>query len=1261
MMAVADRAAQDGNRVFPAKIGLMCQIWNRVVLTDEPRYAMGRLVRTPSDMELSLYGLALAALITMERTDILIPGGDQGWVAVEAFEQISQTVRTLIRNGVTVDPELHGLATGDPSTVTAARGPSGPAARSDFDRSMGTLRQFNELAEQSQQQIPPPPSGRRTSGPAEGGPLTFHATAVDAATVGRLVQMTESYRGEVARQRGRLRAVWLSASQEIERVQAQIRAADFTLGRREKAADELMERYKALPDDRTDYVVPALGAEGWFQPNGTGNWVVKPEIEQKFDTEYATARQKFIDARGKSFAGGIRRVGEEALARYEAWLAQLQEIRSALDAELARVTAVRTRAVAEERHRADGALAAAEAATREALGQLPAPLQPWSSPVWNGGGSQPAALGVDRVYAGRLTPVDDGDLGDNAAFGSTAEIPFFLSLKQNLEIVYDNATREQALSFARSLLLRQLTLFNPGELQFCFFDPVGLGQSAADLLDLAEYDAGLIGGKVWSSAGDLAARLADQASHVELVIQKYLRATYATIDEFNVAAGEIAEPYRQLVFFDFPTSFSEEAAARLKSILQNGPRCGVYTVLLTNRSVTPAYGVDLSQLSGDVRRISFGANFAEQHQGYSLQMRLRPETDSAQTSVAAKGIINAVGRRSAGRTEAAVTFEKVFGLFAAVAGRGIRTELSAAAAATVADDESTWWRDNSIRGLFAPLGQKGARDAAILSFDSADHAGALLVGRPGSGKSTLLHTFIGGLITLYGPDELELYLIDFKEGVEFKSYAEEGLPHARIVAIESDREFGLSVLQSLEGEMSRRGELLRATGGRHAGLQALREASRVPLPRVLLVFDEFQVLFARNDKLGLAAADLLETIIRQGRGFGIHVMLGSQSLSGLDALGAHVPQLLPTRILLPASDIDARRVLGDHNDAGQYLTSHGEGILNAAGGAVEANERFKGALLAESDRIQRLRQLRAKADRFGFIRRPVVFEGNASTPLDGIPPLVFREELRAGASAVRLRVGAPMTISGIADIDLRRSAGANVLAVLRDGDGLDLQPAAGPAYGLLTAAVASAAQSSARLDVIDFMPIDDGLDEIFEPLLEGGRVTLRRRRAFGPLVQDLLKDMRSRVEQDDMLRPARIAYLFGIHRARELDSDIGSLDADPELAAALEEIMRDGPEAGVHLWIWSDTVAGAARRLSSRMMRECSWRIAGKMSPDDSLSLLGHERAAEIRDRQLVLSNDDLGILTRAIAFGLPSAGWLAGILGGFARPGPYQQENADA
>ena len=422
------------------------------------------------------------------------------------------------------------------------------------------------------------------------------------------------------------------------------------------------------------------------------------------------------------------------------------------------------------------------------------------------------------------------------------------------------------------------------------------------------------------------------------------------------------------------------------------------------------------------------------------------------------------------------------------------------------------------------------------------------------------------------------------------------------------------------------------------------------------MFDEFQVLFARNDKLGIAAASLLETIIRQGRGFGIHVLLGSQSLSGLDALGVHVPQLLPVRILLPAAEADARKVLGDGNDAGQYLTTHGDGILNASGGAVEANERFKGALLPEPERIARLGRLRLRADAAGFARRPVVFEGNASVPLDSTDPADFRAHLaaadtagrRPGASLVTLRAGVPMTTAGSGDILLRRESGANVLAVLRDasGDGAiagESSPGAdGPAYGLLAACVAAAALGPARIDVIDFMATDDGLDELLEPLLDRGRIRLRRRRAFAPLMEELRKEVRDRAAHDDPRVGSRVSFLFGIHRARDLDASLTSIDSDPDLADALEEVLRDGPEAGVHTWIWADTLAGAARRLSSRMMRECTWRVAGKMSADDSLSLLGTDRAAEIRDRQLVLGNDDRGVLTRLMAFAPPGQeGWL--------------------
>jgi DNA segregation ATPase FtsK/SpoIIIE, S-DNA-T family len=1017
--------------------------------------------------------------------------------------------------------------------------------------------------------------------------------------------------------------------------------------------DALVRDYTFEPDMShvpRKRILPAATIDDWLQPAKNGGWVVSLEIEKAFDYDVNSARIMFAEYAKRSRGGGVLGEAMFSLGRLAMRVSRLTELQSMLNAELEQAMIQRSGVVAHERVAAEGVLAAGRAHVAQAMSQLPAPLQPWDSPAWTDWAAQRPLTELDHVYAGTLIPLDDNDLGANASFGSTERIPAFLSLRHNLELVHDAASRDRALSLARSLLLRHLAAVDPGSLRFCFFDPVGLGQSVADFLGLAEYDADLIGGKVWSSQADLTARLAELTAHIELVIQKYLRTNYETIDEFNAAAGEIAEPYRYLILCDFPTGFTEEAMQRLRSILQNGPRCGVLTLLLTNTGVIPAYGVDPGRIAGAAYRVVIGGNFAREVHGYTLRMRLEEKAPPA----AVTSVIDIVGRRAASKTEEAVTFEKAFGLFAQAARRGMNSNLPPAAAEIVLSEESTWWRADSTRGLSAPIGQKGARDAAVLTFDSGNHAGTLLVGRPGSGKSTLLHALIGGLVTLYSPNELELHLIDFKEGVEFKAYAEEGLPHARMVAVESDREFGLSVLQSLEAEMSRRGELLRGTGGRHVGLQALREASGESLPRVLLVFDEFQVLFARNDKLGIAAASLLETIIRQGRGFGVHVLLGSQSLAGLDALGSHVPQLLPTRILLPTTDADARRVLGDGNDAGQYLTNHGEGILNLAGGAVESNERFKGALLTEVDRIGLLRRLRAKADAAGFVRRPTVFEGNASIPLDATDPAAFRADLaRSGSAPVRLRAGVPMAISASADIDLRREAGANVLAVMREGD-----TGGGPAYGLLLACIVSAAQSPAGIDVIDFLPADDGLDEFCEPLLDRGRITLRRRRAFAPLIEELRKEVRNRVEGDDMRLPARLAFLFGVHRARELDAEIGSLDADPELAEALEEVMRDGPEVGVHFWLWSDSVGGAARRLSPRMMRECAWRIAGKMSPDDSLSLLGNERAAEIRDRQLLLSNDDRGVLTRAMSFGCPGSSWLVQVMDG---PETAGERNAHA
>ena len=1070
--------------------------------------------------------------------------------------------------------------------------------------------------------------------------------------VGQMWSNVASVHEALASQRQQLGRQWIEATLTLQEHEAKLATLKDADKRIRERFTTICGQFKAEPAVRPNFYtpIPTSSLSEWLSSGSGpgGPWRLSETQARAFDTDLKEAEESLNRAEGKTFGGGLRRKGSEDLGEVSMRLAALRMAISAAalqvsDAHQSRESAARASA---ERSR-EAFSPVASLAANSAL-ELPAVLQPWSSPSWDSWSlDEGTSLGLRLAYGGVLTPKQDPRLGSNAGFGTDLRVPWGFALHDSWWLHHDGPSRSAAHGFVRSMMLRQLLSVEPGEVRFCVFDPVGLGQSAGVLLDLAEYDADLIGGKIWSSSQDLEARLVELSAHIELVIQKYLRTTYQTIDDFNDAAGEVAEPYRMLVLFDFPTGLTTESAARLKSIVENGPRCGVFTLISADSSLQIPYGVDMDQISTSMRSLNLQGGFSDNVNGYQLETEFEHDVLPERSEIV-KQIIDSVGRASISRTEAAVTFDQVFAMYGSVAERGLRPELGTASTRTRVGDPTTWWSDDSTRGLFAPIGQKGARDVAVLGFDSSDHAGALMVGRPGSGKSTLLHAYIGGLTTLYGPDELELYLIDFKEGVEFKAYAEEELPHAKVIAIESDREFGLSVLESLQAEITQRAELLRSTGGRQAGMQGLRESTGRKIPRILLVFDEFQVLFARNDKVGLAAADLLESIIRQGRGFGVHVLLGSQSLAGLDALGAHVPQLLPVRILLPAAESDARKVLGDSNNAGDYLTSHGEGILNTAGGAVEANERFKGALLTEADRVARLRVLRDKASERGFTRVPRVFEGNSLVPLDTQNPRQFREEMAAsGSNPVRVRFGEPMTVGEIGDLVLSREAGANVLAIVRSGDNENtgIEPAGGRAYGLLAAAVASGVMANSTVDVIDFMSNDDGLDVLLEPLLNARRISLKRRRAFPDVLAAYMDEVDERVEQDDSNRPAMLLFLFGVHRARDLDSELGSLDVDVDLVEKLERVMRDGPEVGVHVWLWSDNVNGTSRRLTPRMMREVGWRIAGKMSGDDSQTFIGSGQAGDLRESQLLMVNEDRDISTRVTAYAPPSREWVSQVV----------------
>ncbi|MFE4812780.1 FtsK/SpoIIIE domain-containing protein [Peribacillus simplex] len=146
-------------------------------------------------------------------------------------------------------------------------------------------------------------------------------------------------------------------------------------------------------------------------------------------------------------------------------------------------------------------------------------------------------------------------------------------------------------------------------------------------------------------------------------------------------------------------------------------------------------------------------------------------------------------------------------------------------------------------------------------YDATNNPNLLIFGQPGSGKSSILHSIICTLLQLYGPDDLHLYLADFKMS-ELNLY--EGVKHVKSVSyLPKDLAPALTHLKS---ELTKRGQLLKDNGIRH--INKLPKEKRPAY--IVLVIDEFVMI--KDDDI---IADLLQ-IASLGRAYGIYLILSMQ-------------------------------------------------------------------------------------------------------------------------------------------------------------------------------------------------------------------------------------------------------------------------------------------------------------------------------------------------------------------------------------------------
>lgn len=553
------------------------------------------------------------------------------------------------------------------------------------------------------------------------------------------------------------------------------------------------------------------------------------------------------------------------------------------------------------------------------------------------------------------------------------------------------------------------------------------------------------------------------------------------------------------------------------------------------------------------------------------------------------------------------------------------TQSENAAAVTIPfdtiEDVNNFWTESSAEGVTFSLGKVGLETVKLRLGDKTTQLhNVLITGAPGKGKSNLLEVMIHSMCCRYSPDELELYLLDFKDGLTFKPYSYSSqfswLPHAKVLGLESARDFGVAVLEYIEAE--RQNRALRMNEVEASSVAVFRtKCPDFPMPRIVLLIDEYQKLVEIADDLGKRAAELIENIVRQGRACGIHMVLASQTVSHGAALMGHEDQIysaFPVRIALQNTLQESYATFVQGNDAAAKLRVRGEAVINVNYGAIDSNQKLSVAF-AEPNAMQSLRKSWCKDEVYSK-RIPMVFSKNDEFNLLSAVPAIkkWRNDVVSLQSAPALLCGQLISVSRkVVSVKMSNDAGRNV-AVLGSGDGerksADTLPpnyAIGLVQGMAISLALQHPLGNARFYLIN------GLEQSVANQ-NGMPQWVRLMERFGfPIEVVSLKDAPSffinlsnkiKTTQDD--KDNYYILALAMDRCSGMADSNGTDIFNPVSgASAFQELLKIGPAKGVHTIAWWSNVAMYREHIGFNGDGYIDTKILLKLDDATSKNILG--------------------------------------------------------
>ena len=254
----------------------------------------------------------------------------------------------------------------------------------------------------------------------------------------------------------------------------------------------------------------------------------------------------------------------------------------------------------------------------------------------------------------------------------------------------------------------------------------------------------------------------------------------------------------------------------------------------------------------------------------------------------------------------------------------------------------------------------GLSDSGVLELDLIEQGPHMLIGgTTGSGKSELLQTLTCGAISRYSPNEVSLFLVDFKGGATFAPFRD--LPHVVGFVTDLDQRNVNRALDFLRAELRRRELAFEELGNAKEYRDYLKRAldperlktGRIDiLPRLIVMFDEFATIVQDFERDTINA---VIDIARRGRSWGVHLILATQQPTR-DVVVPQVRGNVNARIALRTPSADESQTIIDRPEAAHIPQNFKGRALMTLGGnrLLEFQTAFSGATYIPEDRQSRV-------------------------------------------------------------------------------------------------------------------------------------------------------------------------------------------------------------------------------------------------------------------------------------------------------------------